>query len=151
MNIYVPQPIHSHMSFVPHQNKKAPLSGVTVVVTNSPPFFYAARLFSHSKAGFKVLHLMKATLKRDQGQRCVCVCVKRDAWKRKTEKRRTKGCTVLFAQQKMCWKQGNGAESEGFSVWMGEVLLWPRGAVCETDGLCVCYTSSNCALEQLYI
>lgn len=39
MNIYVPQPIHSHMSFVPHQNKKAPLSGVTVVVTKSPPFF----------------------------------------------------------------------------------------------------------------
>lgn len=73
MNIYVPQHLHSHMSFVPHQNKKASLSGVTVVVTNSPPFFYAARLFNHSKAGLKVLHLMKAILKRDQGQRCVCV------------------------------------------------------------------------------
>lgn len=105
MNIYVPQPIHSHMSFVPHQNKKAPLSGVTVVVTNSPPFFYAARLFSHSKAGFKVLHLMKATLKRDQGQRCVCVCEERCVEK-KNRKAKNQGMHGFVCTAKNVLKAG---------------------------------------------
>lgn len=95
-----------------------------------PSFFYAAHLFSHSKAGFKVLHFMKATLKRDQGQRCVCVCEERCVEK-KNRKAKNQGmlgfvCTaknVLKAGKwgrvwgVFCMDGGSPIVTKGSSVW----------------------------------
>lgn len=85
-----------------------------------PSFFYAAHLFSHSKAGFKVLHFMKATLKRDQGQRCVCVCEERCVEK-KNRKAKNQGMLGFVCTAKKCAESREMGQSlRGFLYGWGK-------------------------------
>lgn len=129
MNMCTPTYTESHMSLIPHQNKKASLSGVTVVVTNSPPFFLRRLSIQPLNSWLESNRFNESNIKDRPGTEVcvnVCVCEERSLEKknRKVKNLGMLGFVCAAKNVLKAWKWGR--------VW--EVLCMDGGSPIVTKG-----------------